>query len=92
MAEQRHPRLWPLPLACRKSTKHQDNGSSLPSPQPALVSLALYPVHLACPPISSWGWAGSTPGLFQHLLGVGIQIHRQRQVLGRASTDQRHGK
>lgn len=70
MAEQRHPRLWPLSLAGWKSTKHQDNGSSLPSPQLALVSLALKPVRPACPPISSWGWAGSSLELFQHHLGV----------------------
>lgn len=80
MAEQRHPRLWPLSLAGWKSTTYQDNGSSLPSPQLALVSLALNPVHLACSPISTWGWAGSSLELFQHLLGVVTDPQRETRL------------
>lgn len=53
MAELRHPRLWPLPTAGWKSTKHRDNG--LPAPPPGLpwphwpLTLSVFPVPQSAP-------------------------------------------
>ncbi|KAF5923295.1 hypothetical protein HPG69_005287, partial [Diceros bicornis minor] len=47
---------------------------------PALLSLALHLVRLARLPISARGQAGSSWGLFQHLLGVVTAPERSRQA------------